>query len=125
MPFDNLRLKPRITVLPTTTPPERGGGGPQRVHIEIEIVDRRQPPPRRYRFGTFTLWLIVLLVIAALAHGQPAPGQRYEHWQDTNDWHGQIRTEGRTTVWDSYGPRGEQKHCHRYYVGDQPYTNCH
>jgi hypothetical protein len=26
--------------------------------------------------------------------------------------------------WTAYGPRGEQKHCHRYYVGDTAYTIC-
>jgi hypothetical protein len=121
MPFDTTKLRqPTVTVLPPT-PPERGDG-PRRIRIEIEIVDRRQQSPQRgYRFGTFTLWLIVLLLLAALAHGQ----QRYEHWQDiTSGWHGQTRTEGSTTDWDAYGPDGQQKHCHRYYVGDQPYTTC-
>jgi hypothetical protein len=33
-------------------------------------------------------------------------------------------TAGHTTDWDAYGPRGEQKHCHRYYVGDTAYTSC-
>jgi hypothetical protein len=26
------------------------------------------------------------------------------------------------TDWDAYGPNGQQKHCHRYYVGDTTYT---
>jgi hypothetical protein len=119
MPFDSAKLKqPVVTVLPPT-PPERGGG--PRVHVVIEIVDRRavkKHPP--HKWSLFTFWLIVLLLIAIAAHAQ----QRYEHWQDTNGWHGQTRTEGRTTDWDAYGPRGEQKHCHRYFVGDQPYTTC-
>jgi hypothetical protein len=65
MPFDNTTLRqPNITVLPPT-PPDRDGG-PRRIHIEIEIIDRRaQPRPRGYRFGTLTLWL--LLVGLALA----------------------------------------------------------
>jgi hypothetical protein len=128
MPFDN----PKLRVLPPTITgkgcnlaplqPERGGGGPQRIHIEIEIIDRRGANlrPTTSRFGTFALVLLVLLLLAALAHGQ----QRYEHWQSTDGWHGQTRTEGSTTDWDAYGPRGEQKHCHRYFVGNVAYTTC-
>jgi hypothetical protein len=136
MPFDNTKVRqPKITVLPPTIagrgsnldpiPPERGGGGPQRLRIEIEIVDRRAPLlSSGYRFGTFALVLFILLLLAALAHADQG-GIRYEHWQDIgNGWHGQTRTEGTTTTWDAYGPNGERKSCHRYYVGDQPFTTC-
>jgi hypothetical protein len=135
VPFDNLRLKqPSVTVLPPTitdngirlppVTPERGGGGPQRIHIDITITDRRAPAPRR-RTGSLLGWIIVLLLIAALAHAQGDVGPRYDHWQDTTTgWHGETRTDGRTTDRDSYGPGGRQKHCHRYFVGDQPFTTC-
>jgi len=121
MPFDNpTKLRqPAITVLPPTGSPE--GGGPRRVVINIEIAQR--PPARSERRGggvlAVILWLIILGLLASL-HAQ----QRYEHWQDTNGWHGETRTEGRTTDWTAYGPNGQQKHCHRYYVGDQAYTSC-
>jgi hypothetical protein len=92
MPFDTTKLRhPTVTILPPT-PPERGEG-PRRVHLVVEIIDRRQQSPRRgYRFGTLAFWLLVL-ALAALAHvdGQ---GIRYEHWQDTNGWHGETGTPG-------------------------------
>ena len=41
MPFDTTKLRqPTVTVLPPT-PPDRGDG-PRRIHVQIEIVDRRQ-----------------------------------------------------------------------------------
>jgi hypothetical protein len=127
MPFDTtkVRLPDNVVHLPPVTP-ERGGGGPQRIHIQIEIVDRRGTPPgtgKGHRFGTVVLVLFWLLLLAALAHAEEG-GIRYEHWTDTNGWHGETRTQGRTTDWTAYGPRGEQKHCHRYYVGDTAYTTC-
>jgi hypothetical protein len=87
MPFDTTKLRqPTVTVLPPA-PPERGGG-PQRVHIEIVITDQRAPPRRGYRFGTLTLWLLVLALALALfgctAHAQPSqwsPSPTYEHLQ--------------------------------------------
>jgi hypothetical protein len=124
MPFDP--NPDRVVILPPS-PPERGEPRRQRVHIEIEIVDRRQqsPPRRGYRFGTFTLVLFVLLLLAALAHAQPSDGRfHYEHWQGPDGWHGETRSQGSTTDWDSYGPNGQARHCHRYFAGDTPYTNC-
>jgi hypothetical protein len=130
--FDNPR-QPKVTVLPPTitdsgirlppiSPERGGGGGPQRIRVEIEIIDRRAPAPKR-RTGSLLGWLILLLLIALAAHADNT-GFRYEHWTDTNGWHGETRTEGRTTDWDAYGPQGQQKHCHRYYVGDTGYTTC-
>jgi hypothetical protein len=37
--------------------------------------------------GRFIFRLFVLLVIAALAHADSG-GTHYDHWQDTNGWHG-------------------------------------
>jgi hypothetical protein len=54
-------------VLPPT-PPERGGGS-RRIRIEIEIIDHRAPP-RGYRFGTPTLWLLVLGLELALPYDE-------------------------------------------------------
>jgi hypothetical protein len=43
------------------------------------------------RAGSLLLgWLILLLLIAALAHADNS-GFHYEHWQDTNGWHDQTR----------------------------------
>jgi hypothetical protein len=119
MPFDNATKlrEPNVTVLPPI-PPERGGG-PRRVHVVIEIVDQRRPsftPVNTRLIG----WLIVLLLLASLAHAQ----QTYEHWQDTNGTHGEIRREGDATTWTTYDRDGHQHTCHRYFVGDQPQTSC-
>jgi hypothetical protein len=76
-----------------------------------------------------TLVLLALAVLMALAGCGTAHadngGIHYDHWQDTNGWHGETRRQGRTTDWDSYSPRGEHKNCHSYFVGDQRYTSCH
>jgi hypothetical protein len=75
MPFDNTTLRqPTVTVLPPT-PPVRGGG-PICIHVQIEIVDRRQAQSRRFRFGMLTVWLLVLgLALARSAEGRDA-GER-------------------------------------------------
>jgi hypothetical protein len=90
------------------------------------IIDHHRPACTTANCGTGSLlgWLIVLLLITLAAHADNG-GFRYEHWTDTNGSHGQTRRQGSTTDWSAYGPRGEQKHCHRYYDGDQPYSNCH
>ena len=120
MPFDATKQH-TVTVLPST-PPE-GGGGPRRIRIEIEIVDRRKSVRRPHGFGAVVAWLLVLLLLVLAAHADQG-GIHYEHWQDTNGWHGETRTQGSTTDWTAYGPDGRQKQCHRYYVGDQAYTSC-
>ena len=91
MPFDPTplhKLGDRVTIQPPTrvgsvdnfirtSPPERGGGGPIRVHvvIEIEVTDRRaRPQPSGSRLGTITLALVLALLALALfgctAHAQ-------------------------------------------------------
>jgi hypothetical protein len=134
MPFDfeSLLRERRVHVEPPQAPPqppERGGDAPRRIHVMIEIVERRPPAKRRHRFGTLTLVLLIIIMLAALAgctvaHAQTNGPMRYEHWQDTNGWHGEVRRQGRTTDWTDYGPNGQQRHCHTYYVGDQPITSC-
>ena len=71
MPFDPIGFKlPHVTVLPPTPPPERGGR-PQRVHIEIEFVDRRNqkppPPTTAQLLRRAATWLLVFALIGALA----------------------------------------------------------
>jgi hypothetical protein len=137
MPFDATGLRrPAVTVLPPT-PPERGGG-PQRIHIEIEIVDRRQQSPRRgYRFGTMTLWLLLLAVALALfgctAQAQPTSWQSYREGfvtrhQGTDDqggqWTGTSYRQGFTTYFDADGPHGEQRHCRSWQQDWQTLTEC-
>jgi hypothetical protein len=74
------------------------------------------------RPGSLVVWLVMLL-LATVGHADTG-GIHYDHWQDTNGWHGQTRSQGSTTDWDACGPNGQQRHCHRYYVGDTAYTNC-
>jgi hypothetical protein len=64
-----------------------------------------------------------LLLIALAAHADNN-GFRYDHWQDTNGWHGQTRTQSTTTDLGRLWAEGEQRHCPRYYVGDRAYTTC-
>jgi hypothetical protein len=76
MPFDATTFRqPSVRILPPTitgrggnlTLPslERGGGGPQRIRIEIEITDRRARPAQRPRFGVLQL-LLALILLALL-----------------------------------------------------------
>lgn len=106
-------------------PPERGGGDPRRVVINIDLVPVSRPaplPPTPFwrPVRGFVLFVVFTGLLLAVCHSQPV----YEHWQGPGPWHGQVRQEGRTTDWDTYGPQGEQRHCHRYFVGDQAYTTC-
>jgi len=142
MPFDSTGFqRPTVTVLPPqgpSEPPERGGR-PQRIHIEIEIVDRRaQQRPRGNRFGTPTLALLVIVLIAALAgcsgaHAQPSSWQSHRdgyltRYQGTDSrgepWTGTSYQSGFTTYFDANGPHGEQQHCRSWQQGWQTITEC-
>jgi hypothetical protein len=106
--------KPTVTVLPPI-PPE-GGGGPQRIVVNIEIVDRRavQDTLRRSRPGTVAWVVFWLLVLIALAHAQPIT---YEHQQGPHGWHSETFRQGTVEDWRALGPHGEQRHCHSYVPG--------
>jgi hypothetical protein len=122
MPFDNTTFKPRVTVLPPTPPqpPERGGR-PQRIRIEIEIVQRQAPQRATggYRFSTLALWLIAIGVLVALlggctaAHAQPTSRQSYRDGfmtryqgndRDGGQWTGTSYRQGFVTYFDATGP---------------------
>jgi hypothetical protein len=141
MPFDSATFqRPTVTVLPPQgplEPPERGGR-PPRIHIEIEIVDRRraQQRPPGHRFGTLTLtlWLIVLLAALAgctAAHAQPTSWQSHSDGYLTRyqgiDGNGEpwrTGTSGFTTYFDANGPHGEQQLCRSWQEGWQTITEC-
>jgi hypothetical protein len=118
MPFDP--HPNQVTYLPVTLREGGGGGPPVRVHVRIEICGPARKPARSgWRWPL--LVALGLLLGSAMARGQP----RYEHWQDSRTGaHGQARTEGTTSDWDSYGPRGEQRHCHSYVSGNDRHTTC-
>jgi hypothetical protein len=107
--------EPRITVLPPI-PPERSGGGPQRIVVNIEIVERRaaQNILSGHRLGTVAWVVIWLLVLIALAHAQPIT---YEHQQGPHGWHSETFRQGTVEDWRALGPHGEQRHCHSYVPG--------
>jgi hypothetical protein len=79
------------------------------------ITDRRAPPLKR-RTGSLLGWLIVPLLIALAARLSLRTLDRHQRLARPDP------AAGSTTDWSAYGPRGEQKHCHRYYDGDQPYS---
>jgi hypothetical protein len=138
MPFDTTKLRqPTVTLLPPT-PPERGGG-PQRIHIEIEIVDfQAQHQPRRYRFGTVTLTLLIIVLLATLlgctaVHAQPSNWRSYREGfmtryqgtdRDGGQWTGQSYKQGFMTYFDANGPHVEQQHCRSWQQGWQSFTDC-
>ena len=132
MPFDTTTIRrPTVTVLPPS-PPERGDG-PRRIVINIEIVDGRKTVSQRYRFGAFTLWLLALLLLAALAHAQPTTWQSYQQgfmtrYQGTDaqggQWTGSSYKQGFTTYFDATGPHGEHQRCRSWQQGWQTFTEC-
>lgn len=118
MPFDP--SPNRITYMPVTMREGGPGGGPVRVHLRIEICGPARKPAR-YGWRWTLLVTLGLLLGSSLARGQP----RYEHWQDSRTGaHGQVRRDGGTADWDSYGPQGQQHHCHSYRSGSDRYTTC-
>jgi hypothetical protein len=147
MPFDATTLRqPSARILPPTitgrrsnlrpTPPERGGGGPQRIRIEIEIIDRRAQQAQRSRGGVLQL-LVALILLSLLfggfSHARPSNwssyqlgGTRYYEGsdQDGGQWRGQSYRLGTTTYSDFEGPNGEHQHCESYRLGSTTYTDC-
>jgi hypothetical protein len=146
MPFDATGFRqPRVTVLPPTPPdpPERGGGEPrQRIHLMIEIV-QRQPPQRAtgggYRFGTLTLWLLIIGLLAALAGCGTAAQAQPQSWSsyklggttiyngtDSNggQWNGSAYDLGSTTYSQFVRPDGKIVRCSSYELGSTKYTRC-
>ena len=116
MPFDATGLRqPTVTVLPPT-PPERGGGPQRIIRIEIEFVERRATPAEHstrvsYRFGTFTLWLLALLLLAALAHAQdidlvcnPFEGDEDSIKRNNLHIHIHLGDKPQMTFWDGTQP---------------------
>ena len=105
----------------------------------IEIVDRRaQQRPRGYRFGTLTLALLILALLAALAgctaaHAQPSSWQSHREgfmtrYQGTDgqggQWTGSSYQQGFMTYFDANGPHGETQHCRSWQQGWQTITEC-
>ena len=102
------------------------------MHVQVELVQRKPPRPSRSGLwgAAIMVWLVVIVIVVMLllsgctaAHADDS-AFHYGHWSDTNGWHGETRRQGSTTDWTAYGPHGETKHCHQYFVGDQPMTNC-
>jgi len=116
MPFDSLRVKQPDNVV--HLPPivrEGGGGGPQRIHIEIEIVDRRAAPPKRGQ--RFIGWLLLLMLITMAAHAQPSSWSSHREgfmtrYSGTDAqggmWTGKSYELSGTRYFEFNGPRGIQ-----------------
>jgi hypothetical protein len=136
MPFDTTNLhRPTVTSLPPQ-PPERGGGGPLRIHVQIDITDRRASRAAPPRFGVLKL-LLVLILLAAIfgcqAHAQPSTWDSYPFGSGTNysgtdakggQWTGRSYQNGGTTYFDAAGPDGQHRHCQSYMVGSVTHTTC-
>jgi hypothetical protein len=77
MPFDatTFRQTSRVVHLPPQ-PPEREGGGPRRIHIQIEITDRRAQQARRSRGGGVKF--VLLWILPRNTVRQPRPCAAHE-----------------------------------------------
>ena len=136
MPFDRTTCHQPAPQPPQ--PPERSGG-PRRIRIEIETVQRPQLAQRHFCwFGTLTLTLLAIALLAALAGCAAAPAQP-SSWQsyregfmtmhqgtdaDGGQRTGQSYRQGFTTYFDANGPHGEQQHCRSWQQGWQTFTEC-
>ena len=81
MPFDSTTFRqPAVTILPPQSP-ERGGG-PRRIHIEIQIIDRRAQTPQRrgYRIGSLTL--LALCLALALFGSRPRAASSWQSYRE-------------------------------------------
>jgi hypothetical protein len=68
---------------------------------------------------------LALLLLATPAHAQAQDQSiHYDHWSDTNGWHGETFRQGTTEEDRAWGPRGERHTCRSYMVGSQRYTSC-
>jgi hypothetical protein len=117
MPFDpsNFKLPANVVHVPPVTL-EHGGRGPQRITINIEVVDRRTAENifSGHRLGRCVLWLLGLLLLAAIAHAQPIT---YQHQQGPHGWRSETFRQGTVEDWTALGPHGEQRRCHSYVPG--------
>ena len=110
----------------------------QRIHVQIEIVQRQPPQRRGYRFGTVTLMLLILAMLGALAGctqamAQPSSWQshregfmtRYQgNDRDGGQWTGNSFKQGFTTFSEFNGPHGESTRCRSWQQGWQTFTEC-
>ena len=81
------------------------------------------PQQHGYRFGTFTLWLLSQLLLAALAHAQPTSWQsrqegsitRYQG-TDANGgrWTGSSYEQWGKRFYEFTGPDGQTRRCSAY-----------
>lgn len=102
--------------------------GVWRARPEQDAMVARPVPVKNMRPLNSFVWLCrfvlaaaALMLLANVVFGQP---MQYQHWQGPNGWRGEQRQQGTTQDWTAYGPKGEQRSCHSYMVGDQRYTNC-
>jgi hypothetical protein len=135
MPFD--ATTSRLVHLPPQSP-ERGGGGPRRIqiHIQIEIVGRRAQQAPRPRGGVLQLLLALLLLtllFGSLGHAQPTNWESHQlgstrYYQGTDpsggQWNGSSYRLGGTTYSHTEGPNGQHQHCESYRLGSTTYTDC-
>jgi hypothetical protein len=137
MPFDatHLRRPAHMVHLPPVMP-EGGGGGPRRIHVQIEIIDRRSPPTPLPRVELLKLLVALILLVAIFgcaAHAQPTSWQSYPFGSGRNytgtdarggQWSARSYQNGGTTYFDATGPDGRNQHCQSYELGSQTITEC-
>jgi hypothetical protein len=145
MPFDstnfrsaNIRLAPAMlresghdVRLPPAAPNRRGGGGPRRVHIVIEV--RLPAPPRHRSRIALWWWFVALMVVALAAHAQPTEWRSYPFGSGVNsygtdakgrEWTARSYDLGSTTYTTITGPDGKEQRCSSYMLGSTRYTRC-
>jgi hypothetical protein len=92
-----------------------------------------KPPTRGYRSGTFTLWPLALVLLAALAHAQPTHWESYQIGSTTyysgtdangGQWTGKSYEQWGTRFSEFDGPRGQKQHCRSWQQGGQTKTEC-
>jgi hypothetical protein len=106
--------------------------------MPLDAAKPRQLPvfillQRGYRLGALTLWLLVLLLLAALAHAQPTNWQSYQlgpttYYSGTDanggQWTGKSYEQWGTRFYEFTGPGGQTQHCRAYALPGVRNTEC-
>ena len=129
------------TIAPTGRPsappplsplPERGSPG--RIHIAIEICDRRAPPPRMTLWRFFWTLIAIGFVLWALGAGANAQTTERQYRLGTTTyfeghnaagdrWHGTMYRFGSTIITNMYGD-GWSEYCRTTKLGSTLTTDC-
>jgi hypothetical protein len=121
----------KVTPPPPPPEPPKEPPRPPRVHVDIEIVDRRYAAPPARKPGGALKWLVAFGLIAAAivgtAHGETWTSHKegfMTRYQSDQGASGSSYKQGFMTYYDMNLPDGSTRHCHSYKQGWQTIMEC-